>query len=319
MKILVTSASFQNTPGPHMQLLSQQGYSLSFIKGPVPAAELEKIIGGYDALLCGDDDITAGVLQKGAAGRLKYISKYGVGVDRIDTAVAKRLHIPVTNCPGVNQVSVAELVFSLLLSFARHIPAETNITKAGGWQKMTGFELFGKTIGIVGFGAIGREVAKRAVAFGMPVLVATPHPPLLYLQQNGYAACANVGELATKADVITLHLPLTPATRGLVNDSLVSVCKPGTILINTARGGLVDANAVLTGLQNGVLGGYLADVLEEEPMPVNYPLNNHPNVLITPHIGSRTVESVARQGTLAVENLVNMIAGNVAAYRQNLV
>ncbi len=319
MKILVTSASFQDTHGPHMQLLMQQGYTLSFAKGPLPATELENMIGGFDGLLCGDDDITAGVLQKGAEGKLQYISKYGVGVDRIDTAMANQLGILVTNCPGVNQVSVAELVFSLLLSFARHIPIETNITKAGGWQKMTGFEIFGKTIGIVGFGAIGREVAKRAAAFGMPVLVATPRPPSLYLQQNGYAACASVSELATKADIITLHLPLTPATRGLVNDSLVSVCKPGAILINTARGGLVEASAVLAGLQNGLLGGYLADVLEEEPMPANYPLNNHPKVLITPHIGSRTVESVARQGTLAVENLVNMIAGNVAAYSQNLV
>lgn len=302
-----------------MQLLLQQGFDIIFLKGPLAAAELVKIIGDFDAILCGDDDITAEVLVKGKEGKLKYISKYGVGVDRIDVGKAKELRIPVTNCPGVNQVSVAELVFSLLLSFARNITAETNITKAGGWQKITGFEIYNKTIGIVGLGAVGREVAKRATAFGLHVLVNTAHPPLDFIQANGYTLCDSVNELSAKSDIITLHTPLTTATNGLINESVINGMKHGAIIINTSRGGLVDTNAVAQGLSSGIIGGYLTDVLDEEPMPKNHPLKDFPNVMITPHIGSRTYESVARQGTLAVENLVNMIAGNVAAYSRNLV
>ena len=319
MKLLVTSASFQDTPGSHMQLLAGQGYDTTFLKGPLKAAALLNAIAGYDALLCGDDEITAEVLSRGRQGQLKFISKYGVGVDNIDVIKARQLNITVTNCPGVNQFAVAELVFCLLLAFARNICQENNIVQAGGWQKLTGIEIYNKTIGIVGFGAVGREVAKRAKAFGMQVLVNTAHPPMGYFKENGYTLCTSIAELANQADFISLHLPLTALTKGLIDKNMVSVLKPGAIIINTARGGLVDTLAIVQGLTSGVIGGYLADVLDVEPMPANHPFTQLPNVLITPHIGSRTYQSVERQGVMAVENLINMVTGNEEAYRHHLV
>ena len=184
---------------------------------------------------------------------------------------------------------------------------------------MTGFEIYNKTIGIVGFGAIGREVARRALAFGMRVLVHTAHPPLDYLKAKGYQACNTLTEMASQADILTLHIPLTAETRQIINGTIINDIKPGLVIINTSRGALVDASAIVAGLANGLIGGYLTDVLDTDPMAEDEPLRHFPNVLITPHIGSRTFESVERQGIMAVENLVNMIAGNKAAYQSRLV
>jgi D-3-phosphoglycerate dehydrogenase len=302
-----------------MQRLLQTGFDITFLKGPVPQYKLLHVVGEFDALLCGDDEITAAVLLAGKQGNLKYISKYGVGVDNVDISTAKQLGITVTNCPGVNNITVAELVFALLLSFSRNICLEYNITKAGGWQKLTGFDLYGKTIGVVGLGAVGKEVAKRAIAFGLKVVVATAHPNHDYIAQQGYAVCKNVLELAAIADIITLHVPLTKETNSFINNDFIQKAKPGLIIINTARGGLVDAEAIAMGLQEGKISGYLTDVLDVEPMPENYLLKDLPNVLITPHIGSRTYETVERQGIMAVENLTNMVSGNIEAYRSRLV
>jgi D-3-phosphoglycerate dehydrogenase len=285
----------------------------------LPEEQLINMAGDYDALLCGDDAITAAVLKTGKAGRLKFISKYGVGVDKIDLAAAKLLGIPVTICPGVNQHAVAELVFGLLLTFARNIHLEYNITKAGGWQKMTGFEITGKTMGIAGFGAIGKEVAIRAKAFGMNVVVTTAHPATKNIEAQGYKLANDIGELASQADILSLHVPLTPQTEEIISAGLINnMLKHGCIIINTARGKLVNTLAVKRGLEDGIIAGYLADVLDEEPMPGDYLLKNTSHTLITPHIGSRTFQSVERQGLKAAENLINMIAGNIEGYKNNL-
>ena len=319
MKVLVTSGSFQDVPGKHRELLYQQDFSVDAIHGPFTEAMFLDVIAGYDALLCGDDDVTAIVLQKGRQGKLKYISKYGVGVDKIDLAKAKELGIPVTICPGVNQHAVAELVFALLLSFARNIYIDYEITKNGGWTKHIGEEMYGKTMGIIGFGAIGKEVAKRAKAFGMHVLITTGHPDAGYIAGNGYTLVSGLAELAAKCDIISLHVPHTPKTNEIINAELISNhLKRGTIIINTARGKLVNAAAVKKGLDDGVIAAYLTDVLDIEPTPPGYILLDAPNVLITPHIGSRTYQSAERQGVLAVKNLINMLSGNVEAYMPNM-
>jgi D-3-phosphoglycerate dehydrogenase len=320
MKILLTSSSFFDVPGRHIELLNRQGYDITAAGEVTDEACLLNIIDEYDALLSGDSKVTAAILQKGKAGRLKYISKYGIGVDNIDVAAAKQLGIPVTICLGVNQHAVADLAFGLLLSHARNIHLEYAITKAGGWKKLTGTELYDKTIGIIGFGAIGKEVAARAKSFGMKVVVATRHPDAADIEKRGCCLAANINELAVKSDIITLHVPLTPLTEGIISSELINtVLKRGAIIINTARGKLVDAGAIKKGLENGIIAAYLTDVLDIEPMPENYILHDAPNMLITPHIGSRTYESAERQGLRAVENLVNMLNGNVEAYKGYLV
>ena len=251
MKVLLTSPSFQDVPGRHRNIVDRKDIIVDVMHGPLTEASFLPVIAQYDALLCGDDDVTAAVLQKGKEGKLKYISKYGVGVDKIDIAKAKELQIPVTICPGVNQHAVAELVFGLLLSFARNIHLEYEVTKNGGWGKRVGQEMFGKTMGVIGFGAIGKEVAKRATAFGMKVLINTAHPDAGDISQMGYTLMTSVAELASKADIISLNVPLTPKTEELINEELINTSlKRGVIIVNVARGKLVNVAAVKKGLED---------------------------------------------------------------------
>lgn len=308
MNVLLTTTSFQDTPGKHQDLLEAQDFVITRLRGPLTAEELLPIIHEFDAVICGDDEYTTEVLEKGFSGRLRYLSKYGVGLDKIDLAKAKELGIPVANCPSVNQVSVAEHVFALLLAYAKHIPQEYNITKAGQWKRYVNRELYGKTLGIVGLGAIGKEVAKRAKAFGLEVIVYDKFPPTDFIVQYNIIQAASFVELAQQADILTLHTPLTAETSEIINTELINThLKKGAIIINTARGGLVNTNAIIDGLKSEKVGAYLADVLDIEPMPANYALKDMDNVIITPHISSRTYESVERQGSMAVKNLIELI------------
>jgi D-3-phosphoglycerate dehydrogenase len=310
MKILLTTTSFQDTPGKHQELLEKQGFEIDKVRGPITEAELLPIIAHYDAVICGDDEYTEAVIKKGKEGNLKYISKYGVGLDKIDLVAAKKYGIPVTNCPGVNQVSVAEHVLGLLLCFSRNIHLEHNITSEGGWYRYVGHEIEGKTIGIFGLGAIGKELSKKAKALGLKVKVADKYLNHEFVQEHNLEICETLDEMLASVDVISLHTPHTTETEEMINAHRINhVAKKGIIIINTARGRLINIAAVLDGLESGAVGGYLADVLETEPMPKNHPLQGAKNVIITPHIGSRTFQSVERQGTMAVENLLNLLRG----------
>lgn len=308
MKVLLTTTSFQDNPGAHQELYEQQGFDTDYMRGPLTEDELLPIIGNYDALLCGDDELTRNVLKKGKEGKLKYVSKYGVGLDKIDLGAAKELNIPVTNCPGVNQISVAEHVFALLLTFLRKTHLEYNHTRNGKWVRLTGNELYGKTLGLIGLGAIGKEVAIRAKCFGLKVLVYDNSLDSDFLQKHRLHKAESLRHLFIHSDFISLHIPLTSETTDIINQEVVKhQLKNGVIIINTARGRLVNLEALMNGLRKGQIKGYLADVLNVEPMPEEYPLKDFDNVIITPHIGSRTQESVERQGVMAVKNLIAQI------------
>jgi D-3-phosphoglycerate dehydrogenase / 2-oxoglutarate reductase len=308
MRVLLTSTSFQDTPGKHHDLLHAQSWEIVTRRGPLTEEDLLPIIGEFDAVICGDDDYTRLVLETGLKGRFRFLSKYGVGLDRIDLVAAKDLGIPVRNCPGVNQISVAEHVFALILSFSRNIHLEYAITKAGGWKRMTGTEIFGKTLGIAGLGAIGKEVAKRAPAFGMKVIALDPNWDSELAQKYGIERVHDFETLLSKSNILTLHVPHLQSTDRIINSTRLNQhAKRGLIIVNTSRGKLVETEAVGDALKSGLLGGYLADVLEDEPMPDGYPMKDWPNVIITPHIGSRTNESVERQGSMAVKNLIELV------------
>ena len=167
-RILITTTSFQDTPGRHHDLLAGDAYDIERARGPLPESAILALVGDYDAILCGDDAFTRPVLQK-CLPRLKVLSKYGIGVDKVDLQAATELRIPVTFCPGVNHVTVAEHTFGLLLALTRQIPQHDAIVKRGEWHRGVGRELAGKTLGLLGLGRIGREVAQRAVAFDMRV------------------------------------------------------------------------------------------------------------------------------------------------------
>lgn len=309
MKILLTSTSFQDTPGSHHDLLGKQNYDIDYLRGPIYEEELLPIIANYDAVICGDDEYTEAVLNKGKQGRLKFISKYGVGLDKIDLKAAKKLGIPVANCPGVNQVSVAEHVMALLLTFEKNIHLQYNSTQAKSWKRLIGTEIFGQTFAIIGLGAIGKEVAKRALAFGMKVMAYDIHTNKDFIDQyKEIEFVKNLSEVFAKADIISLHVPHNASTEHIISrDVIFNKLKKSPIIINTARGKLVEAEAIVDGIKAKKIKGYLADVLTVEPIDKNEVLVGVENIIISPHVGSRTYQSVVRQATMAIENLIKLI------------
>ncbi len=307
-----------DTPGAHHDLLREQKYEMVTAKGPLEEDQMIDLVGDVDGIICGDDAITRRVIEKGLPG-LKVVSKYGIGVDRIDLEAARDLGVPVTFTPGVNEVTVAEHVFGLMISLARNIPQENQWVKEGQWKRITGHELWGKTIGIIGMGRIGKQVARRALAFEMKVLGCDPIWDDPFCQQYSVGRCLLSEEILEQSDIVTLHMNLSPENRYFINRDRLSLMKPTAYLINCARGGLVNTVDLLQALKQGKIAGYAADVMEHEPPDSNDPLitSGLENIILTPHIGSRTYESVVRQATMAVKNLVAVLRGEAPLARAN--
>ncbi len=319
-RVLLTTTSFQDTPGEHHTMLEREGYDIVRERGPLPENRMLELVsnGDFDGWLIGDDAITRAVIQKSLP-RLKVISKYGIGLDKVDVKSATELKVPVTFCPGVNHTTVAEHVFGLILAIYRDIVPQSNWVKSGQWKRLTGHELFGKTIGIIGVGRIGKEVATRARAFGMNVIGFDIYWDDKFAGANQVKRAATIEEVLAASDIVTLHTNLTDETRHLMNAKRLALLRKGSVLINTARGELVETNDVVAALKSGQLLGYGADVLEAEPPPKDHPLFACPNAVITPHIGSRTYESVARQAKMAVENLIAVLNGRKPLAQANTI
>jgi len=309
-KILLTSTSFQDIPGRHHELFNMQGFDVTRLRGPLKEHILLGLIDQYDGLICGDDEITRAVIEKGKAGKLKIISKYGTGLDKVDVKAAFELGIPVTNCPGVNQVAVAEHVFALLLSFVKNIVPESEHIRKQQWVRLIGTELSGKTMGILGMGNVGKEVAKRATAFGMKVIGFDLKMDENFASAFGIDYVSTADKVMRKSDIISLNMSLNEDTEGIINQKTLTLMKKGVIIVNTARAGLVRQDAIVEGIKSGIIKGYLTDVLEEEPMMKNHPFLNYDQILITPHIASRTYENVKEQATISIENLLKHLNTN---------
>jgi D-3-phosphoglycerate dehydrogenase / 2-oxoglutarate reductase len=308
MKILLTTTSFQDTPGAHHDLLAKTGWEVIRARGPLNEADTLALVGDVDGYICGDDAITRRVLEK-ARPKLRVLSKYGIGVDKIDVKAATEFGIPVLFTPGVNHTTVAEHTFLLLLALEKNFLFHTDSTRSGGWKRKTGRELFEKTIGIVGLGRIGKEVAIRARAFGMAAIGYDVYWDEKFAQEQGVKRAATLDELLAASDYISLHTNLTPETRDMINARSIAKMKKGVIILNCARGEIVNTKDIAAALQSGQVGGYGTDVLEQEPPPADHPLLKLPNVVITPHVASRTHESVVRQATTSVKNLILAMNG----------
>jgi D-3-phosphoglycerate dehydrogenase len=307
-RILITTTSFQDTPGRHHDLLPSDDFEIERARGPLPESEILKLVGSHDAIICGDDAFTRPVLQK-CLPKLRVLSKYGIGVDKIDIPAATELKIPVTFCPGVNHVTVAEHTFGLLLSLTRLIPPQDALIKKGEWKRSTGRELAGKTMGILGLGRIGKEVAKRAKAFEMNVCAFDLYWDDAFARQVGVERKPTGEDVLRASDVVSLHMNLTDENKDYINLGRIAFMKRGAYLINCARGGLINQADVAAALKQGLLGGYGADVVEPEPIEKTNPLLGVPNVVLTPHTGSRTYESVERQALMAAENMIRVLGG----------
>jgi len=315
-RVLLTTTSYQDTPGPHHELLEGQGWEIVRERGPLPEERMLELAGEFDAFLCGDDAIGAEVIDKSLP-RLKVISKYGIGLDKIDVKHATAKRLPVLFTPGVNHTTVAEHTFGLLLCLEKHLVEIAGAARRGEWKRITGHEIMGKTMGIVGLGRIGKEVAKRARAFGMPVVAFDPYWDAEFADAHEVGRCATMDEVLTGADIVSLHCFLNDETRGMIHAGKIAEMKDGAIVLNCARGEIVVSEDVAGALESGKLGGYGADVLDAEPPPPDHVLLRAPNCVITSHIGSRTYESVVRQAMRATANLVNFLGGDADFIQAN--
>jgi D-3-phosphoglycerate dehydrogenase / 2-oxoglutarate reductase len=308
MRVLLTTCSYQDTPGPHHALMESQGWDIVRERGPLPESRMLELAGDFDAFLCGDDAITRAVLEKSLP-RLKVISKYGIGLDKIDIPATKALKIPVLFTPGVNHTTVAEHTFGLLIGITKQIVSTAAAARKGEWMRLTGHEIYEKTMGIIGLGRIGKEVAIRAKAFGMPVIAFDPYWDEAFAAQYAVKRCTTMDDVLNGADVISLHCNLTDETRSMIRAEKIAGMKDGAVIINCARGEIVETADMVEALKSGKLGGYGTDVLDIEPPPADHPLLAAPNCVVTPHIGSRTYESVPRQAMKSLTNLINALKG----------
>jgi D-3-phosphoglycerate dehydrogenase len=250
--------------------------------------------------------VTADIIEAGT--KLKIIGRAGTGLDNIDVKAAEAKGIKVINTPGANSISVAELTIGLMIACSRHIARGTIDLKNGKWTKkeLEGHELFGRTVGIIGFGNIGREVAKRLLAFDMKILAYDP----FVKETDMNVKMVDLDTLYKESDYITIHVPLTPETKNLINKETISKMKDGVIIINAARGGIIDEEALYEALVSGKVYAAGLDVFEVEPPTddLRQKLLALPNVVATPHIGASTFEAQERVGMLLVERLIKEIA-----------
>ena len=270
--------------------------------------DLLQAIPEYDALIVrGRTKVTAAVFE--AAKSLKVVGRAGVGVDNIDLVAAKAHGVTVVNSPIATSVAVAELTFALMLAIAREVPRGDATMKAGKWIKkeLEGAELYGKTLGVIGFGRIGAEVGKRAVAFGMNVIGYDPLIPADEIQKRG-GEPVSLADLYARADVITLHIPLTPDSKNLLNAEAIAAMKDGVRIVCAARGGVIDEAALLAGLNSGKVAAAGLDVFATEP-PGATELVLHPRVVCVPHIGAQTVEAQARAADDIASEILAALAG----------
>ena len=316
MKILLTTTSFQDTPGPHHQILEDAGFEIIRERGPLPEKRMLDLVGDIDAFLCGDDEITSKVIDR-ALPRLKVVSKYGIGLDKIDVEYLTDKGVPLTFCPGVNHTTVSEHTFALMLALFRKLVKEANHVAKGEWVRVTGNEIMGKTLSIIGLGRIGKEVAIRANAFGMKVIGYDLYWDEDFARGNQIMRAKRIDEALEQGDVVSLHVNLSDETRELINRERLSKMKDGVVILNCARGEIIHTQDVIDALHAGKIGGYGTDVLDVEPPPPDHPMLNAPNTVITPHIGSRTFESVERQATMAARNLVLALRGETPLAQAN--
>ena len=309
MKILVTPTSFgKNNKKIIEHLESAVGEVTYNTTGkPLSAEALKELIPGVHGFIAGLDTINAEVIE--AADALKVICRYGVGYDNVDLVAASRKNIIVTNTPGANSVSVAELALGSMLSLARHIPDAIQATRKGEWPRTNGLTLEGKTVGILGLGAIGKQLAKRLSAFDCQILAYDPFPDMYFANQYQINVLS-LEELLPQADFISLHIPLTTQTQKMVNSSFFDQVKQGAILINTSRGELVDENALFEALNTGKIAGAALDAFSHEPPDPADPLLQFPQVLVTPHMGAHTDGATNNMGWMAMRDCLAVLSGD---------
>lgn len=304
-KILVTPRSLTKGGHPALELLKKAGYEVVFsTPGKQPDEdELMRLLPDCVGYLAGVEKVSSKVLE--AAKGLKVISRNGTGVDNIDLEAAARLGVRICRAEGANAMGVAELTIGLMFALVRLIPFHDDMMKKGKWERRKGCELRGRTLGLIGCGQIGKEVALRALGLGMEVLAYRRNPDRSFSPSEKFR-WVTFDELVERSHIISLHLPATTTGEPVITSGVIARMKKGVYLINTARASLIDEKAVLNALDDGQIAGFATDVYSEEP-PKDLTLVKHERIISTPHLGGFTDESVDRATEEAVRNLLNSL------------
>ena len=312
-KVLVTPTSYgKNDPRLKTDLEAAVGEVVYNTTGKsLDAAQVKELIAGCHVYIAGLDEINRSVFE--AADSLKVISRYGVGVDKVDLEAARDKGVVVTNTPGANSVSVAELAIALMLAAARHIPTAVAATRKGEWPRLKGISLEGKTVGILGLGAIGKHVARRLGGFDCKLIAHDPYADAEFAKTQGIELLS-VQEVAAQSDFLSLHMPVLSETRGMVNAKFLAGMKKGAILINTARGELVDETALLESLKSGHLGGAGLDAFAQEPPEPGSALLALENVIGTPHTGAHADSATNAMGWGALNDCLAVLGGEAPKF-----
>jgi len=313
-RLLVTPTSYgKNDVRLKTELEAQVGEVIYNPTGkPLTSAEVANLLPGIDGYIAGLDGIDANALK--SADRLKVIARYGVGVDSVDLAAAREKGIVVTNTPGANSVSVAELALGLMLALARQIPEAVEAVHQGKFPRYTGVSLEGKTVGILGLGAIGKQLARRLAGFDCKLVAYDPFADIAFAKGN-HVELDTMDEVIKQADFVSLHLPLLPETRGIVNENFLGKMKKGSFLINTSRGEAIDEDALLKALQSGHLKGAGLDAFAVEPPDPKNPLLALSQVIATPHLGAQTDGATSNMGWFAMKDCLAVLKGEKPTYQ----
>ncbi len=299
MKVIITDGIAK----AGVKMLQDAGIEVDERPG-LPPAELIQAIPAYDAIIVRSaTKVTADVINAGK--NLKVVGRAGVGLDNVDKKAADARGIKVVNTPAATSVTVAELALGHMLSCARSIPQATQSLREGKWEKKTfkGTELFGKTLGLIGSGRIGIELGKRAIAMGMSVLVYDP-----FIKESPVGKLVELADMLKSADYISLHVPKTDKTFHIINKDSIAQMKKGVVIVNCARGGVVDEEALYEALKSGQVGAAALDVFESEPIK-DFKLFSLPNVIGTPHVGAQTKEGQERAGIGIAEEVRKVLLG----------
>ncbi|HVN53147.1 MAG TPA: phosphoglycerate dehydrogenase [Anaerolineaceae bacterium] len=313
-RLLVTPTSYgKNDPRLKTELERLVGEVIYNPAGkPLKSEEVARLLPRVDGYIAGLDEIDRCALA--AADRLKVIARYGVGVDAVDLEAAAEKGIVVTNTPGANSASVAELALSLILALARQLPEANQAVHEGKFPRLNGVSLENKIVGILGLGAIGKQLARRLRGFDCQILACDPYPDHGFAAQNG-VEFRPLDEILARADFISLHLPLLPETRCLVNAEFLQKMKMGAYLVNTSRGEVIDEPALVTALQSGRIRGAALDAFTSEPPDPGNPLLALPQLIATPHLGAQTDGATSNMGWMAMQDCLAVLLGEEPKYR----
>lgn len=306
--VLVTANAFkESAPAVESSIVAAGGQVLYPPRmGPLPEADLIPWLERADAVIAATDPYVGAVLD--ACPRLRAVVRWGTGYDTVDVGACTQRGVAACNTPGLNLESVAEHVLTVLLALARNLPRQVEVMRTGGWAEVRGTEVWKKTVGIIGFGGIGRAVARRLVGFDCRILAYDPHVAPETIRALG-AEPVSLEKLFEESDFISLHATLMPETRGMVGMELFRKMKSTAYFINAARGPLVDEDALARVLREGQIAGAAVDTFTHEPLPVDHPLRSLPNCLLTPHSAFNTIEAAAATNHAVAEEVLAVLRG----------